>query len=162
MKRFIIITFVLCFFNFGVAFADEAKDKAPTLEELHAIVGSQKTSKTFTDFIKAYGFYENHKRENSWGSWHGVFLELGVNGISVGIRPASDEARIAKPTIALPSKLEVGDSIAEIKKKLGKPIKTDYDPKDYYEMCFDGITVYTMGGKLFEVWLIPKQANGGQ
>lgn len=58
--------------------------------------------------------------------------------------------------------LIAGDSIPEIKRKLGEPLKTANDPKNYYEMRFDGMTIYTMAGKLFEVWLVPKDTNKAQ
>ena len=77
----------------------------------------------------------------------------------MGMRPPSAATNMAVYSGELPKSLKAGDSIDNILKKLGAPLSTAHDPDAYYEMSFAGITVYTMGGKLFEVWLIPSKTD---
>jgi|GEM_PF-1724198 len=140
------------------AFADDDA-KIPSLEILSSVVGASKSSTQFKSTLTKYDFSENPKRDNSWGSSFGVFFELRDNRIQVGLRPPSDATNMPTYPGELPKGLEVGDSIEEILKKLGKPKRTEHDPQAYYEMSFEGITVYTMRGTLFEIWLIPAANN---
>jgi hypothetical protein len=151
--RAIIVIFIA--YISGSAMADETKTEIPSLKSLSAIVGAKGDDEQFKKILKNYKFSKNPKRENSWGSSFGVFLGLGNRGIQVGFRPPSESTNMPTYTGTLPRNLKAGDTIEEIEKKLGKPLKTNHDPKAYYEMVFEEVTIYTMRGKLFEVWLIP-------
>jgi hypothetical protein len=144
---------------FCVALADETQSKIPSLNLLSTLVGLQATSEEFHEVLTAYDFSENPKRDDSWGSSFGIFLELRDKVIQIGMRPPSDATNMQTYPGKLPKGLIAGDSIEEIKRKLGEPQKTAHDPKNYYEMSYDGITIYTMSGKLYEVWLVPMTNN---
>lgn len=148
----------MCVFN--TALATEEKAKIPSLELLSSLVGVSASSQEFKDVLRNYHFHKNPKRDNSWGTG-GVFLVALRNGrVQIGMRPPSAAANTpAVYSGELPKGLKAGDSIDNILTKLGTPLRTTYDPSAYYEMNFAGITVYTMGGKLFEVWLIPSKTD---
>jgi hypothetical protein len=158
MKRILTITAVVWACVFSEGLADEEKTKTPSLEVLSSIVGASASSKEFRGVLEKYGFRENPKRDNSWGA-SGVFFEVRDGRVQVGIRPPSDATNLPTFPGKLPKNLKAGDSINKIREKLGAPLGTAHDPGAYYEMRFDGITVYTMGGTLFEVWLIPTKIN---
>lgn len=179
MKQLITITAVVCICVFHAALVSEEKAeirlftethllmealankrnaKIPSLELLSSLVGVSASSQEFKDVLRDYHFHENPKRDTSWGTG-GVFFELRNGRVQVGMRPPSDATNMSVYPGELPRGLKAGDSINNILKKLGAPLSTAYEPDAYYEMNFAGITVYTMGGKLFEVWLIPSEGN---
>lgn len=162
MIRILTIAATLWTGAFSVALAEETPPKIPSIELLLSVVGVHATSKEFHEVLAAYDFSENPKRDKSWGSSFGVFFELRDKRVQVGIRPPSDATNMPTYSGKLPRGLIAGDSIAEIKRKLGEPQRTANDPKNYFEMRFDGMTIYTMAGKLFEVWLVPKKTNRAQ
>ena len=162
MIRILTIAATIWTGAFCVALADETPSKIPSLKLLSSLVGLQATSKEFHEVLTAYDFSENPKRDDSWGSSFGVFFELRDKRIQVGMRPPSDATNMPTYPGKLPKGLIAGDSIEEIKRKLGEPQRTAHDPKNYYEMSYDGISIYTMSGTLFEVWLVPKTTNKAQ
>lgn len=153
MKRSLSITAAVWTCVFGVVHATEKETKIPPLSVLSSLVGVSPSSKEFKDALRDYEFGKNPKRDNSWGSSFGVFFELRNGRIQVGMRPPSDATNMPTYSGELPKGLKAGDSIDNIREKLGSPLGTAHDPAAYYEMRFEGITVYTMRGKLFEVWL---------
>ena len=125
----------------------------PSLAELESVVGLGKTSDAFKKVLAAYGFSENPKRKDSWGSSFGVFFEVSNEKVRVGIRPPSDATNMPVYQGALPRRLKSRDTVMRMLEKLGKPKQVTGEPKGYYEMTYAGLTVYAMNGELFEVWL---------
>ena len=162
MLRILLITATLWTGAFSVALADDKPLKIPSIELLSSVVGVHATAKELHQVLAAYDFSENPKREESWGSSFGVFFELDDKRIQVGIRPPSDATNMPTYPGKLPRGLIAGDSIPEIKRKLGEPLNTVHDPENYYEMRYDGMTIYTMDGKLYEIWLLPKNSIKAQ
>ncbi|MCI5129485.1 MAG: hypothetical protein D3915_02930 [Candidatus Electrothrix sp. AU1_5] len=148
---------------FMQALAIRAHAKIPSLELLSSLVGVSASSQEFKDVLKDYHFAENTKRDNerdkSWGTGGVFFVKLRSGRIQVGMRPPSDATNMPVYPGELPKRLKAGDSIDNILKKLGAPLSTAHDPDAYYVMNFAGITVITMGGKLFEVWLLPSETD---
>lgn len=133
------------------------RDPIPTLTVLQEIVGEKRDSKALAAFLERYRFNENPKRNNSWGSAFGVFVEIDPDGHAfIGMRPPSAATNMPTYPGKLPRALEKNDTIATIQQKLGKPTKVRHDPEVYFEMIYDTMTIYTMRGRLFEVWLMPK------
>ena len=141
------------------------ENRIPPLRVLENVAGTDADSPRFAEFLKAYSFGENPKRKNSWGSSFGVMIGITADRkVRVGIRPPSEGTNMPVYTGQLPNGLRARDSIAAIRKKLGKPVTTKHDPNDYFEMNFDRMTVFTMNDQLFEVWLTgdQKQPNKGK
>ena len=159
MKRLLIIAAAVWMCVFGAALATEEKAKIPSLKLLSSLVGVSASSQEFKDVLRDYHFHKSSKSDNSWVSCGLFLVELRNGRVQVGMRPPSDATNMPVYSGELPKGLKAGDSIDEIQQKLGAPLSTTYDPGTYYEMNFAGITVYTMQGKLFEVWLIPPKSD---
>jgi hypothetical protein len=155
-----MITTTILFFVGCTAPAEVEILDTPSLDELTAIVGISSSSAAFKDIVEQYKFTKFHKNDYTWGSSFGVFLVERKNGqIQIGMRPPSDAKDIGTSGYGgeLPRGLKAGDSLSDVQEKLGQPVKTAHNPDVYYEMSYDGMTVYTMRGRLFEVWLLPNK-----
>jgi hypothetical protein len=151
---------------FAVCGASHAADvqAVPSLAELQSIVGLATDSPEVRRVLNAYGFSKNPKRPHSWGSSCGVFVEVVQNKVAtVGIRPPSAATNMATYPAELPRGLKPEDSIEAVRRKLGPPKSVSGDPDAQYSMRYDGLTVVTTGGRLFEVWLaaLPSKAEPG-
>lgn len=136
-----------------------AKPAVPTLELLTSFVGADPSSREFKKFLEDYEFSENPKRDNSWGSSFGVLLEVSEGRVNVGMRTPSQFSNVPTYCGTLPKGLKADDPIERIQVKLGKPLSVAHDPRAYYEMEFEGMTVCTLGGVLSEVWLRPTKGK---
>ncbi len=58
--------------NVSVALEDH---RVPVFQRLDAVAGSHSESEEFKRLLRDYQFSANPKRDNSWGSGFGVFLE---------------------------------------------------------------------------------------
>lgn len=150
MKYFTIIALSLLL---GISGLCVEKPKVPTLVTLLSVVGASMTSDSFEKILTDYKFSPNRKRKNSWGSGFGVSFEVVKGCIAVVIRPPSGGTNMPTYPGRLPGGLKKGDTIADILRKLGKPKRTALDPAQLYNMTFEGLTVNTIRGQLFEVWL---------
>ena len=129
------------------------QSKLPTFDELEQFAGTDVKSKDFQEFVTRFHFRKNHKRERSYGSGFGVFLEISKSGIvAVGVRP---QGATNMPTYSgvLPKGLVAGDSVDTLVKKLGKPIRTTGRQNNYFTMYYDDFSVIATGGSLFEIWI---------
>jgi len=159
MKQLIIPLTIICLACASVPTCADDKVAIPKLEELNRIVGIPVDSDEFRKMLTNYGFGENPKRENSWGSAFGVFFEITKDRIVVvGIRPQSTATNMPTYPGELPRKLKAADSIATIESKLGKPQSSSGNPQEQYVMQYEGLNVVTLSGQLFEVWLTPTSA----
>lgn len=147
---------IICFW--GVTYAEETPT-VPTLPQLKKVVGINATGPEFKRMLSDYRFSENPKRKNSWGSSFGVMFEITnehqKNVVIIGIRPPSRATNMPTYSGDLPRKLDSEDSIATIKTKLGDPNLSSGNPQEQYVMQYDEMNVVTLGGRLFEIWLIP-------
>ena len=133
--------------------AEEAK-RVPTFKQLEAVAGTHANAEGFTELLGDFDFSENPKRERSWGSGFGVFLEQSKTGIvNVGVRPPSRLTNMPTYRGKLPKQLTPEDTVETIQRKLGKPDRTVGPEDGQFVMHYDGFHVITLGGRLFELWL---------
>jgi hypothetical protein len=128
-------------------------ERIPTLRELEEFVGTKFESADFQEFVDKFGFHKNHKRERSWGSNFGVFIEVSPGSTAiVTIRPLGSKFG-ANYAGELPYELKAGDSLKTLLKKLGRPSRTTGRKNAFYTMHFKDVKVATSDGKLFEIYL---------
>lgn len=139
----------------GMTCADDRRP-IPKLAELKSVVGLTVDDPQFRRMLSAYGFSENPKRNHSWGSSFGVMFErTKEKTVTAGIRPPSPATNTPTYPGELPGMLRPEDPIATIEGKLGTPERVSGDPRGQYVMQYNGMSVVTVGGRLFEVWLVP-------
>lgn len=144
----------MCFVLTGTHVCAEDGKAVPAFTQLEAVAGAQVTAKAFKDLLRDFDFSENPKRERSWGSGFGVFLEQAKNGIvSIGIRPPSRMTNMPTYGGNLPKGLLREDSLQTIRRKLGIPIRTVESEDGHVVVYYDGFHVIVLGGRLFEIWL---------
>lgn len=152
--KLLILAIATCSLLLATFVCAEEVKRVPTLNELQAIAGTQASSEAFVKFIEEFDFSENPKRERSWGSSFGVFLEQSKTGVvSVVIRPPSRMTNMPTYKGQLPKKLTAEDTINAIQKNLGKPNRTAGPNSGSYRMYYDEFYVITLRGRLFEIWL---------
>ena len=134
---------------------DDAEPKYPTFAELKQFAGTKFETAEFQAFIDKYDFSKNHKRDRSWGSGIGVFIELSREDTAImGVRPIGAGFG-QKYRGELPSDVKQGDSLKTVLKKLGKPLKTTGKKNGYHTLYYDGFHVISTHGSLFELWISP-------
>lgn len=149
MLCFAISTVLLC----STASAQEPK-RVPPFSRLDAVAGVRANSDEFKQLLDDYKFSKNPKRNNSWGSSFGVFLEPSNNRVvSIGIRPPSSTTNMPTYPGELPKGLKPEDTIESLRRKLGQPNRTQTLDSGTVAMFYDGYHIITIGGKLFEIWL---------
>lgn len=126
----------------------------PAFQRLDTVAGCQAESDEFKRLLRDYQFSPNPKRDNSWGSIFGVFLEQSQKGVvSVVIRPPSSATNMPTYSGTLPKEMKSEDTIETLKRKLGEPKRIDEPEKGNVVLYYDGFHVVTLDGKLFELWL---------
>ena len=149
-----ILNLLICFLLVGRQTCAQEIKRVPTFGQLEAVAGTHVKDEKLAELLRDFDFSENPKRERSWGSRFGVFLEQSKMGIvSVVIRPPSERTKIAPFAGKLPKQLAAEDTVKDIKQKLGKPERVVELGDAHQVMHYNGFHIVTLDGRLFEIWL---------
>lgn len=144
----------ICIALLSCAVVAQDRKRIPPFSRLDAVGGAHAESDDFKGLLQDYQFSPNPKRDNSWGSGFGVFLERSKTGlISIGIRPPSSATNMPTYQGNLPKGLKPEDTIESLKRKLGQPDRIEEPETGYAVMHYNGYRIIALDGKLFEIWL---------
>jgi len=152
--KHLIPTLLIVFLLVGTLVNAEETKRIPTFKQLEAVAGRHSNAEELKALLRDFDFSENPKRERSWGSGFGVFLEQSKTGIvNVGVRPPSRMTNMPTYLGMLPKQLEPEDTVESIERKLGKPDRTAGEGDGQLIMHYDGFHIITLGRQLSEIWL---------